>query len=222
MRMERDGSEDLSTCQWICDLSWPTNPLQVNWKVPKPRHTRNWIWFVWMEVKVWVISWIVCKAVRLSIIPFVSESYKLKWVQRNIHQRHWFGGVCMITFMSVSSFPISQEVTAKCSNFLRSASSSLDWGRNSPDFALFDGVHGTAQGTDKVSCKIWTVREGALEIKCDNCNLFGKARKFYLKSPERGTSLDCVRRSWSSSPETCSDILSTTCWRRWEWASCNS
>ena len=119
MRMDRDGSEDLSTCQWICDLSWPTNPLQVNWKVPKPRYNRNLIWYVWTEVKVWYISWIVCKAVSLSIFPFVSESYKLKWVQRNIHQRHWFGGVCMITFMSVSSFPISQEVTAKCSNFSR-------------------------------------------------------------------------------------------------------
>ena len=94
-------------------------------------------------------------------------------LQRNIHQRHWFGGVCMMTFMSVSSTPFPfLKKSLQNAPTSRDQLSSLDWGRNSPHFALFDGVHGTAQGTDKVSCKIWTVREGALEIKCDDCNLF--------------------------------------------------
>ena len=142
-------------------------------------------------------------------------------LQRNIHQRHWFGGVCMMTFMSVSSTPFPfLKKSLQNAPTSRDQLSSLDWGRNSPHFALFDGVHGTAQGTDKVSCKIWTVREGALEIKCDDCNLLCRARKDGWKSPERGTFLDCALRSWSSSPETCSDTLSTMCWRRW--TSCNS
>ena len=213
---------DQRTCQLVSEFVTCRDPLTLyKWTERCQSHVTIEIEFdtyVWMEVKVWYISWIVSKAVSLSIIPFFLSRIKLNGCKgtftkgTDLVEFAWYLLCLSLPFpflkKSLQNAPTSLEI------------SSLNWGRNSPDFALFDGVHGTAQGTDKVSCKIWTVREGTLEIKCDNCNLFCKARKFYLKSPERGTSLDCVRRSWSSSPETCSDTLSTMCWRRW--ASCNS
>ena len=88
----------------------------------------------------------------------------------------------------------------------------------SPDFALLDRVHCSAEQTHKVSRKIWAVWEGSLKMNMWLLWYFCHACSWKL--PEPWTFLDCGHPSWFASPETYYGTLNTRCWQRWaNWGS---